>query len=165
MTKDECIYYVKSLGGIETPQGWDVPERVIFIDKNLTEIPIKFNIVNGDFSCAYNKLTSLKYCPKEVKGNFDCSHNNLISLKYSPKIVQDSFYCENNQLTSLKNCPKEVKGYFFCYNNQLTSYKYSPKIVQRKFWCDKGHFAGKEYYKLLLNEKLITKEEFLLKIL
>ena len=30
---------------------------------------------NGDFSCSDNKLTSLKYAPKEITGNFICNRN------------------------------------------------------------------------------------------
>ena len=144
MNKEECIEYVKSLGGIETKEGWNVPDGVYLSGKSLTEIPIKFNIVNGYFYCSYNQLTSLKYCPKVVQLDFDCSNNKLTSLKYSPK---------------------EVKGCFFCSYNQLTSYKYSPKEFQGRFWCDKGSFIGKDYYKLLLDEKVITEAEYLLRVL
>ena len=103
MTKQECIEYVKSRGGIETKDGWNVLKSVDLSHKNLTEIPIKFNIVQGSFYCQFNKLTS---------------------LKNSPKIVQ----CVNNVQ---------------CINN----------------------FKGKDYYKFLLDEKIIKKEEYLLRIL
>ena len=143
MNKQECIEYIKELGGIETKQGWNVPKGVDLHNQNLTEIPIKFNIVNGYFYCDNNELTSLKNCPKEVKGDFHCAGNRLTSLKYSPKIVKGNFYCSNNKLASFKYAPKEV----------------------RCFYCDKGSFIGKEYYKLLLDEKVISESEYLLRIL
>jgi hypothetical protein len=33
------------------------------------------SIVDGDFNCAFNKLTSLEGCPKVVKGDFLCYGN------------------------------------------------------------------------------------------
>ena len=171
MTKQEVIDYVKYLGGIETPQGWNVPKSVDLHHKNLTEIPIKFNIVQGSFYCDNNQLTSLKNCPKVVQGispfygSFWCFHNKLTSLKYCPKVVQGDFHCHYNKLTSLKYCPKEIKGDCDCSFNKLTSLKYCPKEVKLTFSCDKGNFKGKDYYKFLLDEKIIKKEEYLLRIL
>ena len=143
MNKQECIDYIKSKGGIKTTQGWNVPNHVHLSNLKLTEIPIKFNVVNGGFWC----------------GN-----NRLVSLKNSPIIVKGNFCCDNNKLTSLKYYPKEIEGYFYCYNNNLTSLKYLPRIL-KYLDCDKGTFIGKDYYKLLLDEKVITPEEYLLKIL
>ena len=177
MTKQECIEYVKSRGGIETKDGWNVLKSVDLSHKNLTEIPIKFNIVQGSFYCQFNKLTSLKNSPKIVqcvnnvqcinnfKGKFWCFNNHLSSLKNCPKIVGGEFFCFHNQLTSLKYCPKEIKDNFYCFGNKLTSYKYSPKELQGEYYCDKGNFKGKDYYKFLLDEKIIKKEEYLLRIL
>ena len=36
----------------------------------IIEIQLKFNKVNGLFSCSNNLLTSLEGCPKEVGGDF-----------------------------------------------------------------------------------------------
>ena len=55
----------------------DVDSDVDICDKNLTEIPVKFNKINGNFYCFYNKLTSLKGCPTTINGNFYCSYNKL----------------------------------------------------------------------------------------
>ena len=45
--------------------------------------------------------------PEIVEGDFSCSHNNLTSLKGAPKIVEGDFYCSNNP-----NLPKEeIKRY------------------------------------------------------
>ena len=48
-------------------------------EKNLKEIPFKFNKVSGDFDCENNSLTSLKGSPQEVGGSFGCSSNQLTS--------------------------------------------------------------------------------------
>ena len=70
------------------------------ISLKLTELPLKFNKVRGDFDCSNNKLTTLKGCPKYVGGNFSCGNNNLTDLKGSPKVIDGSFYCSGNYLKS-----------------------------------------------------------------
>jgi len=66
-------------------------------DLHLKEIPVKFGIVTGFFTCSNNQLTSLEGSPEKVGG---------------------SFWCTNNQLTSLEGCPSEVDG-FYCHNNRV----------------------------------------------
>ncbi len=92
----------------------DVNQNVSLFNLNLKEIPIKFNIVKGDFYCYdNNKLTSLKYCPKEIKGDFYCYDNNkLTSLKYCPKEIKGDFYCVNNKFKDFNNWPKTK----YCFN-------------------------------------------------
>ena len=48
--------------------------------KDLIKIPLKFNKVNGLFSCSNNLLTSLEGCPKEGGGDFFGSRNNLFVI-------------------------------------------------------------------------------------
>ena len=69
--------------------------------KDLTKIPEKYKdkIIDGDFNCSYNNLTSLEGGPKEVKGHFNCSENHLTSLKGAPEKVNRSFFCYYNKLT------------------------------------------------------------------
>ena len=73
----------------------DVDGFVLLYNKNLIEIPIQFNKVNGEFNCNHNKLTSLKGCPKKVNGFFYCGNNDLISLKYLPDIIKYDLYCDD----------------------------------------------------------------------
>ena len=83
-------------------------EGDVKLDLNLKELPdLNINKVNGDFNCAYNKLTSLEGCPNIVNGKFDCN---------------------NNKLTSLEGCPKEVNGYFWCRVNKK---KFTEKEVRQ----------------------------------
>ena len=62
--------------------------------------------------------------PKIVEGDFYCSRNQLTSLKGSPKWVGRNFYCNNNKLTSLEGAPKWVGGTFYCKFNPL------PKLIK-----------------------------------
>ena len=74
-------------------------------------------VINGDFDCAYNQLTSLEGCPKKIGGDFNCYENQLTSLKGCPKEVGGGFICSYNQLTSIEGCPEKVSRDFYCYYN------------------------------------------------
>jgi hypothetical protein len=108
----------------------DVDGSVDLSHRNLTEIPIKFGVVKGNFNVKGNNLLSLKNCPREVNGTFDCSFNKQLTLlKWGPKEAQ-SYYCNYCDLKSLEGAPNEILYDFNCsYNSNLTSLKYGPKIV------------------------------------
>jgi len=118
----------------------DVDGDVRLYSQQLTSIPIKFNIVTGDFNCSFNHaMTSLEGCPEYIGGDFICAHNRFISLKGSPKFVNGNCNCSCNKLISLEGCPKYVGGYFYCYsnnsNNKLTTLEGSPEYVGGDFDC------------------------------
>ena len=115
----------------------DVDNDVDISNKNLTKLPLKFNIVSGFFFCFNNKLTTLEGSPKEISGGFYCQYNKLISLEGSPIKVGRNFSCNNNQLTSLKGSPKEVGMDFYCYYNQLIALEGGPTKVGGGFYCDR----------------------------
>ncbi len=140
----------------------DVDEDVDIRKKKLTEIPVQFGIVKGDFDCYGNQLTTLKGAPKECKffechyNNlttlegapkecrfFDCSNNQLTSLEFAPEKCV-FFNCSNNQLTSLEGSPKECKK-FNCSNNQLTSLEGSPKECKEAFHCSYNKLTSLEF--------------------
>jgi len=62
----------------------------------LTEIPIPFGTVTGEFFCIGNELTTLKNAPKYVGKSFVCTSNNLTSLEHAPKEVGGYFNCLRN---------------------------------------------------------------------
>ena len=113
----------------------DVNGSVNLSNKNLTKLPLKFNIVSGDFYCDDNKLTSLEGCPKEVGGHFSCDYNKLTTLKGSPKEVYGSFFCYNTKLVTLEGGPIKVGGSFFCQYNQLTTLEGGPTKLGGYFSC------------------------------
>ncbi len=79
----------------------DVNEDVDISYMNLTELPIKFNNVNGFFNCSYNQLKNLNNIPNKINSWFDCSYNHITILNY-PDVYGQS-YCHNNPLESLNN--------------------------------------------------------------
>lgn len=126
--KKRFIKHLLSKGCYETNLGWNCDYSLNIYNMNLTEIPVKFYKINGSFSCSFNKLKTLKNCPKIVNGSFYCYSNQLISLEYCPQIINGHFNCSNNNLISLEHCPKEINGYFYCMHNPLKSEEYNCKI-------------------------------------
>ena len=96
---------------------------------------VKFGVVDGNFDCDKNRLTSLKGAPLKVGVSFYCSYNALTSLKGAPQEVGMGFYCYSNRLTSLKGAPQSVSGDFWCDNNRLTSLEGAPQKVGGDFYC------------------------------
>jgi hypothetical protein len=91
----------------------DVVGNVSWVSK-LTELPVKFGHVSGDFSCGYTQLTSLTGAPHSVGGNFNCNANLLKSLDGAPQTVGSNFRCIANPLTSLTGAPTSIGGEFWC---------------------------------------------------
>lgn len=113
------------------------PESLFLINQNLTELPnLSDIIVEGDFHCYGNNLTSLKGSPKIVKGMFNPTRNPLINLEHSPDIV--GYCCLNNDnITSLKGL-KEIR------------YKL---IIHKALWNRLDHNTSESIY-LTLNNKI-----------
>ena len=114
-------------------------------NKKLEAIPLKFNIVRGNFDCSNNILTSLRNCPASVGGSFYCYHNRLNSLKYCPKVVGGEFYCGYNQLTSLQYCPQTIHENFACNYNKLKSLEGGPTLVGGDFDCNNNQLTSLQH--------------------
>ena len=125
-------YTIKKDGSI------DVDNNVDLSFKYLTKLPLKFNKVNGSFSCYYNELTSLEGCPNNIGDSFFCSNNLLTSLKGCPKIIPGVFSCYTNKLISLEGCPENISGVFCCDTNMIKSFEYFPKHIGGIFNCDEN---------------------------
>ena len=113
----------------------DVDSGVKLSDNDLTNIPVQFGIVKGNFSCGTNKLTSLQGCPQSVDGDFVCNNNLLTRLQDCPQSIRGHFNCGNNKLTSLEGGPQFVGGHFICFSNKLTSLENCPKSIGGHFNC------------------------------
>jgi hypothetical protein len=118
----------------------DVNGNVNLSGRELTEFPLIFNKVMGDFHCGMNNLTSLKGCPRWIGGNFSCSNNRLSSLEFSPEYVGGYFECIDNDLID-NYCDTEIGGYFYTTlvqdgmifdYNEVTNYNEWRKLYKRK---------------------------------
>lgn len=93
-------------GSIDWNDNVQITEKAIENGK----LPVKFNLIKGNFICNNVKLTSLENSPKIVNGEFNCSNNLLTSLTNSPEEVF-TFDCSGNSgLNSLVGLPKIIKG-------------------------------------------------------
>jgi hypothetical protein len=101
-------------------------------------------IINGDFDCSHNLLTSLEGCPKDVQGYFRCSYNNLTSLKGCTEKIEGDFNCYHNLLTSLEGCPKTIEGDFYCGDNDLKSLEGCTKTIEGGFYCNANNLTSLE---------------------
>lgn len=113
--------------------------------KSFLDLPYQFHTIKGYLNCNFNKLTSLKGCPKIIFGSFYCYSNNLKSLKYSPDKIGVDWDITGNYITSLKGCQKTIYGNFYCNNNKLKSLKYCPVIVGKNFSCANNHLTSLEH--------------------
>jgi hypothetical protein len=111
----------------------DVDGSVFIYQKHLKEIPVKFNIIKGDFSCSFNQLTPTEFFPKEVYGNFYCHHNKFKNLDNFPKIVTGSLSFDKNP--KLKN----INGLWNC------------DFRGNKIWCDEKWKEEIECYLISIN--------------
>jgi len=101
---------------------------------NMSELPLKFNKVNGNFDCSNNNLETLEGSPKYVKNMFNCAYNKLTNLHFASK-KSESFVCNRNMITSLEGCPESVEKLFYCQENNLTTLKGGPESVGMEFSC------------------------------
>ena len=95
------------------PDGYELDCDVDLSERGLTELPdFSKVVVNGNFYCSNNQLTSLENAPSEVGGNFNCYSNNLTSLKGAPSEVNGNFDCSDNPLKSYEGKPDKIGGEF-----------------------------------------------------
>ena len=124
------------------------------------------NSYQGDIiDISMTNLTSLEGCPPIVIGNFDCSNNKITSLKYAPKNVKHLNCYEmgwpNNiptifipfyAMTGGGKSEKIKQGYWIDYapNHKISwegSYKDNQRIGVFKFYDSNGNFINTETYK------------------
>lgn len=113
-----------------TPEGINVHGDCYINSNHLGKIPWKFNIVEGNFNCSENDLTSLKNCPNVVKGSFNCQ-KNYIGYEYDEKSMK---YKKTKRIYDInhlfKDAPKIIEGTFKGFsqkygdNPYLTDYYY-----------------------------------------
>jgi len=107
----------------------DVAGYVDIRSRYLTDIPVQFGEVKGNFNCSLNYLSSLKGSPYSVGYTFFCDNNRLTTLSGAPLTVGIDFCCENNELTSLEHCPKTIGYGLVCTENKLQTLEFLPSSL------------------------------------
>ena len=111
----------------------DVDGEVELYGHQLTELPLTFNKVTGDFHCHFNKLTTLKGSPRWIGGRFSCRLNKLTSLEFSPDYVGGDFRCSYNDLTD-NYCDTEIQGDFYTTLKQDGLIFGANKVINYNEW-------------------------------
>ena len=121
----------------------DVYENVNLDYKDLVSFPdyIQFRKITGSFTCAHNKLTSLKGSPIIVYGSFFCCDNQLSSLEFGPRKVKSSYVAHQNKLTSLKYLPVSLNS-LSCHHNNLRSLEHIPNELYGSLYCDNNQLSS-----------------------
>jgi len=108
----------------------DVDGDVLIYEMNFFGFPFDFNIINGDFYCFQNKITSLLGCPKIVHGSMVIHSNKLCSLKNCPRVVDEYFNISKNPLTNVDDIFRMKKcGHLILDDEQMNLRKI--KIFKR----------------------------------
>jgi hypothetical protein len=110
--KEICKKYKIEKYTINVDGTVDVDGSVRLDNLGLTELPLRFGSVTGDFDCEYNRLTTLEGCPKEIGFNFCCFDNDLTSFKGGPVKVGGYVDAGYNDIDSLDYAPLEVGDVF-----------------------------------------------------
>lgn len=120
----------------------DVGNWVRLKTQNLSELPVQFGKIHGDFDCSNSSLTTLKGSPTWVQGAFNCGRNNLTSLTHAPAHVGRTFFCSNNQIESLVDGPRHVGKSYYCNNNRLTSLTGIPDQITGSVFCENNQLKS-----------------------
>jgi hypothetical protein len=119
--------------------------------KQLTNIPVKFGKVTGDFSVRNNSLSSLLGCPDWVGGDFECARQSdnygrenefpMTNLEYSPKVVKGNYECGGMELCSLRGMTPNIGGQVQIIRSNIVTSFGIPKPEFRQ----SGDFGGFDY--------------------
>lgn len=116
-------------------------EGDLWIEYQLTKLPIKFGKVSGYFLCKDSGLTTLEGCPSIVGTYFSAPRNQLTNLNGFPNSVGGFIDLSYNQLTSLVGLP-EVVGELWIDTNELDSWEGCPRIVNRSLSASENNFSN-----------------------
>jgi hypothetical protein len=129
----------------------DVKSDIFMNQRNISEVPVKFGKVYGNFICSYNNLTSLKNFPDYISNSLFIGNNKIETFDFFPE-VETLVFLEN---TPLKNYFQNVKEEDFPYwdkldkRNFLNEYPFMVNIIKK--------YTSSEIIKQLLNEFPQTK--------
>jgi hypothetical protein len=95
-------------------------------------LPVRFNVVYGDFYIVESPIRSLEGCPKVVKCEL-CLYGlpNIVDLKGLPK-CEDIFINDCEGLKSLEGSPNRVRTYKVT-DCSIKSLKHSPRYISHVF--------------------------------
>ena len=105
----------------------NVDGSVSFYDKGLYKMPLIFGKVTGNFSCAFNNLSSLSGCPKWIGGDFFCHGNKLKELN-GPDFVNGDFIIDKSIVEHIDERYEINNDYEY---PRVTNYNSVNKLIKR----------------------------------
>jgi hypothetical protein len=80
-------------------------DEITLYGRGLTELPLQFGEVTGNFHIFKNRLTDLNGCAHTVGGSFKCYNNLLTSLEGGPNSVGGGYIAYSNDIRSFRGFP------------------------------------------------------------
>lgn len=143
---DQCVKLILKIK--ELPVKFNIVKGDFFAKESLTTLKGFPEIVQGDFFCQNTDIENLDNFPREIHGRINLLNNKLTSLKGIPSIIYNDFSCKRNKLTSLQYCSQEIRGDFHCSENLLTDLKYFPQIITRNIDVSNNQLTTLEHINL-----------------
>lgn len=122
-----------------TKLGVEVYGNVSIRDYKCKKLPVKFNIIHGDFEVTRCGIETLENFPTKINGDLKVTFNNIKDLVGGPRVVEEHYICRNNYLENLLGSPKYINGDFDCSYNRLKTVSNSPDYVDGNFDCSHNH--------------------------
>ena len=111
-------------------------EDDIEISGGYEKLPYKFGYCNGSFRVGGIGLKTLENCPEYILDYFSCSFNNLTSLKYCPKEVGGDIFMRSCGITEIDYFPKLIDQnstkFIDLSHNKISKLKNLPILYQKK---------------------------------
>lgn len=122
-------YYGKMYIDILEDLSVNVYGSVGFHGRDIGKLPVKFNVVTGNFKIeCCNDLHSLEELPIKVGGNLSIISSGIESLiGLSTKEVGGYFKCDGNNLKTLEGIPDKIVGKIYAELNDIYTLEFLPK--------------------------------------
>ena len=85
--------------------------------------------VMGNFDCSWKRRKTLKGTPKIINGDFICSDNLITSFEYGP-VKAKRYICMRNNLETLKGISDNAEE-LICWDNFLQDFKYCSETLRK----------------------------------
>ena len=111
----------------------DLTNNTTITARLIEECPVNFNRCNGNFIWHYSDLKTMKNLPKIVNGNFSVANNKISTLEESQTMnVIGTFNVSGNPIKNLKGSPKQCND-LIAMMCDLNSLEGSPVTVNGDF--------------------------------
>jgi hypothetical protein len=113
--------------------------------QGIYSLPFKFGVIDGNFICSNNNLTSMNNFPDRVNGRLECSENDIHDTSGCTKHIEGSLYLDRNSIEQLNCYNTKVYGNFYCYQNRLIDLVGCPnKIGGQRFDFSRNNITNFE---------------------